>query len=261
MKNTIVYLIGFPGTGKYTVAKEIVRQGNFKLVDNHLINNLLFTIIKADGMTKLPERIWKSVGEIRDVILDTMIHISPPEYSFVLTNVLLEGKAEDRMWYDKIEKVAQARRALYVPVRLLCSVGEHEKRIATPERAARFKEINPASPSRYANDEEVLKISHPNTMTLDISDIDPAEAAEKILNHAKACDGEPSPEARLAHQRWDPMSKPARSQANEPARRAVKKMWARMTDAEKSVEMTRRAEVRKENQRRRALGLPLKPRK
>jgi hypothetical protein len=187
MRNTIIYLIGFPGTGKYTVAKEIVRQGNFRLVDNHLINNLLFTIIKADGVTKLPERIWKSVSEIRDIVLDTMIHISPPEYSFVLTNSLLEGKAEDQIWFDKIERVAQARQALYVPVRLLCSVEAHEKRIGTPERAARFKEINPASPSRYAKDEEVLKISHPNTLTLDVSDLSSGEAAEKILNHAKAC--------------------------------------------------------------------------
>lgn len=187
MRNTIIYLIGFPGTGKYTVAKEIVRQGNFKLVDNHLINNLLFTIIKADGVTKLPEQIWKSVSEIRDIVLDTMIHISPPEYSFVLTNSLLEGKAEDHTWFDKIERVAQARQALYVPVRLLCSVEAHEKRIGTRERAARFKEINPASPSRYAKNEEVLKISHPNTLTLDISDLSPGEAAEKILNHAKAC--------------------------------------------------------------------------
>jgi hypothetical protein len=122
-----------------------------------------------------------------DIVLDTMIDISPPEYSFVLTNNLPEGKPEDRTWFDKLEKVAQARQALYVPVRLLCSVEAHEERIGTPERAARFKEVNPASPSRYARSEVVLKVLHPNTLTLDISPFSPKGAAEKILKHAKAC--------------------------------------------------------------------------
>lgn len=48
MKNTIIYLLGFPGTGKYTIAKEICKQADFKLVDNHLINNPLFTLIEND---------------------------------------------------------------------------------------------------------------------------------------------------------------------------------------------------------------------
>lgn len=36
-----LYLIGFAGTGKYTIAKELAKVG-YKLVDNHLINNSIF---------------------------------------------------------------------------------------------------------------------------------------------------------------------------------------------------------------------------
>jgi hypothetical protein len=54
MKNTIIYLIGFPGTGKYTIAREIAQQEDFRLVDNHLVNNPLFNLIHADGITPLP---------------------------------------------------------------------------------------------------------------------------------------------------------------------------------------------------------------
>jgi hypothetical protein len=79
------------------------------------------------------------------------------------------------------------------------------------------------------------------------------------MSKKKEEDGEPSPAALLAHQRWDRLNKLARSRANEPARRAVIKMWAEMTAEEKSVEMKRRADVRNENRRRRALGLPGKP--
>jgi hypothetical protein len=79
------------------------------------------------------------------------------------------------------------------------------------------------------------------------------------MSKKKEEDGDSSPASQLAHLRWDRMSKPARSRANEPARRAVIKMWAEMTAEEKSVEMKRRADVRNENRRRRALGLPRKP--
>jgi len=48
MAGNIVHLIGFPGVGKLTIAKEIVRQrSDFVLVDNHLINNPVFSVVNA----------------------------------------------------------------------------------------------------------------------------------------------------------------------------------------------------------------------
>jgi len=39
----IIYLIGFAGTGKLTVAKEIIKHNKeFTLIDNHKINDLIF---------------------------------------------------------------------------------------------------------------------------------------------------------------------------------------------------------------------------
>jgi hypothetical protein len=75
------------------------------------------------------------------------------------------------------------------------------------------------------------------------------------MSGKKQEDGTPSPAALLAHQRWDRMNKPERSRANEPGRKGVIKMWAGMTEEEKSVVMKRRAVVRTKNQRLRALGL------
>ncbi len=186
MNNTMIYLVGFPGAGKYTIAKEIVKRANFRLVDNHLINNPVFSLIKADGKTKLPDRVWKNVGEIWDAVLDTIIHISPRDYSFVLTNALFESKPADRAWWKEIEKTALARNALFVPVRLLCSIEELQKRIGTNDRVDRFKEIDPESPARYVKNDEVVKIEHPNALTLDVSNLSSAHAAEIILDHANA---------------------------------------------------------------------------
>ncbi len=183
MQNTIIYLIGLPGVGKYTIAKEIARQSNFRVVDSHLINNVLFSLIQCDGKIDLPPNIWSNIGKIWSVVLDTITNFSPQEFNFVLTNALFEGKAGDRKWFDQIEKTAQARKARFIPVRLLCTAEEHERRIVMPERAARFKLIDPDSVRRFSQGDEVLKLTHPNALTLDISQMAPHIAAQKIFGH------------------------------------------------------------------------------
>lgn len=186
MKNTIIYLLGFPGTGKYTIAKEICKQADFKLVDNHLINIPLFTLIENDGKTLLPHRIWDNIGRIWEAVMDTIVHISPPHYSFVLTNALTEQGQGDRAWFERVKGTAEQKKALFVPVRLSCSVEEMEKRIVQPERKIRMKEINPESPKRNAENYTVLTTDHPNLLNLDVTSLTPQEAAATILNHARS---------------------------------------------------------------------------
>jgi len=182
-ENHILYLIGYPGTGKYTLAKEFHAQmPHFKLVDNHLINNVLFPLIHTDGVTPLPPRIWENVGKIWDAVVDTMIHISPPDYSFILTNALSTSEA-DRAWFDVVCKMAEARQAVLVPVALTVSVEEHKKRIVSEERHARFKETDPEGPEKYAKAQNMLIPEHPNTLVLDISDLSPSESVAEIRTH------------------------------------------------------------------------------
>jgi hypothetical protein len=185
MKNTIIYLLGFPGTGKYTIAKEICKQADFRLVDNHLINNPLFTLIENDGKTLLPQRIWDNVGRIWEAVMDTIIHISPPHYSFVLTNALSDQGENDRAWFERVKSAAEQKKAVFVPVRLSCSVEEMEKRIVQPDRKARMKETNPESPKRNAENHTVLSVDHPNLLNLDVTNLTPGNAAAAILNHAR----------------------------------------------------------------------------
>lgn len=185
MNNTLIYLLGFPGTGKYTIAKQICAQDSaFRLVDNHLINNTLFSLIAQDGITPLPERIWNNVGAVWEAVLDTIVHIAPREYSFVLTNALTDEGKTDRAWFDRVKTGAQERGALFVPVRLSCSVAENERRIVQPDRAARMKEIDPASPRRNAEHHTVLTTDHPNLLDLDVTNLSEKRAAEIILGHA-----------------------------------------------------------------------------
>ena len=88
MKNTIVYLLGHPGVGKLTIAKAICAASDVRLLDNHLVNNVVFSLIHADGKTPLPEAIWDSVAGIREIAFGVIESIAPPEFSYVLTNAL-----------------------------------------------------------------------------------------------------------------------------------------------------------------------------
>ena len=64
----IIYLIGKPGTGKYTIAQELAKFG-FIVCDNQLINNPIFTLLNYDGFSKIPEIGWNAIGHIRTVCL------------------------------------------------------------------------------------------------------------------------------------------------------------------------------------------------
>ncbi|MCD8491927.1 MAG: hypothetical protein LRY51_08510 [Geovibrio sp.] len=119
MKNTIIYLLGFPGTGKYTIAKEICAQADVRLVDNHLVNNPLFSLIWQDGTTPLPPRIWDNIGKVWEAVLDTIVHISAPDTSFVLTNALTDQGGVDRGWYERVQKARKSGMPSSSPYALL----------------------------------------------------------------------------------------------------------------------------------------------
>lgn len=61
LPNTVIVLIGFAGTGKYTIGRELCELTGAKLIDNHLINNPIFKTVDADGIKPLPPGIWDKV--------------------------------------------------------------------------------------------------------------------------------------------------------------------------------------------------------
>lgn len=185
MRNTILYLIGFPGTGKYTIAREICGiEAGFRLVDAHLVNNVLFSLIPLDGKTPIPRRVWDNIHTIWDAVIDTMTHVSPPDFSFILTNYLSQNNANDIAWFDTVEAMAASRGARFVPVVLTIDEAEHKNRITGPGRTARMKETNPEAPARYAATDRLIAPDHPHLLTLDVTALTAQDAARHILAHA-----------------------------------------------------------------------------
>lgn len=185
-KNCIIYLIGFSGVGKLTIAKEIVSNSNFKLVDNHLINNPILSVIETDGKTPLPKSVWEKIGIIRDTVHETIAMVSSKDSSFIFTNELVDGKNADIDLYKKVERIALKRGSHFLPVCLICEEAELCKRIGSYDRKANFKDCNVEAVHQKMKSSSVLIPSHPNTFTLEVTSLSAEKACNIILEKLKA---------------------------------------------------------------------------
>lgn len=174
----IIYLIGKPGTGKYTIAKEIAQHG-YVICDNQLINNPIFALLNYDGFTPIPRFAWHAIKRIRDSVFD-FITIEPNN-NYVFTNVLYE-ETGDQQLFNQVQQLATNRNSLFVPIRLHISEHEHLKRIQNPERTVRYKSIDT---NEVYIDLSLLQITHQNVLALDVSDLSANDAAMQILAHVK----------------------------------------------------------------------------
>ena len=182
LRKTIILLMGFAGTGKYTIGLELATLTGAKLIDNHLINNSLFTALNADGVTPLPYEIWDKVGQVRAIVYETIRELSPPELSFIFTMQLLEDDPRDQEAFVDLEQLSGDRQSLFAPFRLVCDVEELCRRVVNPVRAERLKQIDVDSARRRALTRQVLNPVHPHVRTLDVTSLTAIESARQILN-------------------------------------------------------------------------------
>ncbi len=183
LENTIIVLIGFAGTGKYTIGRELCELTGAKLIDNHLINNPIFKVVNADGIRPLPAGIWDKVKTVRTTVYEAIRELSPADLSFIFTIELFEDSPGDQRAFVDLEELAASRGSLFVPVRLLCETEELCRRVVDPARAAMLKSISPELARKRVAEESVLNSGHPHTLTLDVTQSSPHESAGVILNH------------------------------------------------------------------------------
>ena len=183
LENTIIYLIGFGGVGKLTIATELEKLEDFRIVHNQLINNPIFSVVEKVE-DQFPAYVWKKIRQIRDVVFETIKENSPQNLNFVFTNELIEGSKGDLELYNKVVEIAAARGSKFVPVRLTVTDNEHRKRLVSEERKKSFKVCDESYADRV-NGSEVLKIKHRNLINIDTTLISAQESAKYILNKIK----------------------------------------------------------------------------
>jgi hypothetical protein len=184
--NTIVVLIGFAGTGKYTIGRELADRIGAKLIHNHLINNSLFTAMNADGVTPLPQEIWPKIRKIRQVVYETIRELSPRDLNFIFTLQLIESDPLDHQAFADLVELAAARESRLVPIRLVCDINELCCRVVNPSRVAMLKQISAESTRQTASTKAVLNPQHPNVKTIDVSNMSAGESATLIFRAIEA---------------------------------------------------------------------------
>jgi len=187
-KNMIVYLIGFPGSGKLTVARELARLLPSIVVDNHFVNNVIFSLIDPDGRSKLPQSVWVNVRKVREAVFDTIQHLSKPDRNFILTNALIDGLEADRRCFEEVQALARARGAKFHVFRLLVSTDELCRRIASSGRAELFKEIDVDAAKERAETEDVFVPKECPYTDLDTTSMSASECASEIMSKIRVGD-------------------------------------------------------------------------
>jgi broad-specificity NMP kinase len=182
VRPSLIVILGYPGTGKLTVASELVRQMSAlghtaRLIDNHSVGDLLFPLIKeADGKSPLPSGIVRRFREVSVSVLKTIEELSPPEWSFVFTHHLVDSDSS-RVYLEQFRAVAAAKGSRFLPVVLRCSPDTLAERVVMPERLGR--KLTDVARAMEIIEEGILVPA--DAVVIDITHLSAPEAAKTIL--------------------------------------------------------------------------------
>lgn len=138
----ILQLVGPPASGKRTIGAIVARRTGAALVDNHLINDPVFTALGVNGMGSLHPQAIPMAGRVRRIVHEAVL-AAPPETSHIFTNWLVDTP-EDARATQQIRDLAVARAADFYPVWLSCDADQLRHRMTLPDRAVRNKLRDPS---------------------------------------------------------------------------------------------------------------------
>ncbi len=180
MENVIVYLVGPPGVGKYTVGKLVAERLAAKLLDNHFWTNPILEVVEPDG-SALPAGVWDRANDVMSAVLETVALFGPAGRNYVLTHAVSDpgGHPIDWIMAGQILWVAERRRASLLVVRLACGEEQLRERISSEERRRRFKTTD-AGQARSLASLGPFPINHDWVLDLNTSGLSAADTAARI---------------------------------------------------------------------------------
>lgn len=180
----IVFMLGYPGTGKRTVGGQVARLLGGVLVDNALINRPVLELFQWDGVRPLPPGVWDYVAPIREAVMRAIEDLAPPSTSYVFTNVLEDGPgAADA--FEAVRSLARRRGSRFLAVMLTCDLDEQVSRIDNPDRIALRKGADPEGYRGYTLAVELFQPPAEELFHVDTSRVAPVDNARRILEELR----------------------------------------------------------------------------
>ena len=180
----VYQLLGFPGTGKYTVAKAIVehlrRRGEpAALLDNHSFLSLVWQLVPE--ARRFDPTVMARVNELRRLLVETAAEVAGPEHSIVFTN-FIPPQAPGSV-IDPHRNLALTLGRPLVAVVLHCDPEEVLRRVPNPDRTARFK-LDDADIARRMMGDGMSLPDWPELVELETTGLTAEEAAARIVELA-----------------------------------------------------------------------------
>jgi len=178
----IVHLNGMPGVGKYTVAKRLRDILPARLIDNHLIIDLVEGI--CGGRTRDYARMLATItGIVYSLIVQTSA-----DGIILFTNSLAKGLPEDEARLAAVKDLARRMQTLFVSILLTCEAAENERRLLMPDRSSKGKLMDARNLRELIAKYQIAHYpEHPNAFQIDTSMLTAEQAANKIVEHLKSC--------------------------------------------------------------------------
>lgn len=180
----VVFMLGYPGTGKRTVGGRVAALLGGVLVDNALVNRPVLEVLQWDGVSPLPAGTWDRVAPIRDAVLGTIEDLTPPTTSFVFTNVL-EDEPGAAPAYERIRSLAVRRGSVFLAVVVECDVDVQVSRIDTPDRVALRKGSDPEGYRGHRLATRLFQPPAEDLFTVDTTTTTPEPNAARIVTELR----------------------------------------------------------------------------
>ena len=170
----IIHLNGWPGSGKLTVAREVARTLQARLLDNHTLHDVPGRL--CDRGT--PEY-WELYYQVREAAYRRVLAL-PSHEVLVMTNALTHESEREREAWAAVKALAADRGVPLVAITLLCSLDENVRRMTSEDRRQR-KLIDPAPLIEWRLQLTLLVDDSVRSLTIENTGLSPGQAADEIV--------------------------------------------------------------------------------